>query len=139
MGISPLVKLGRELTNPKTAIINVVPVGTLPLELLVVAEPTPTIVESEDSPDLEPTESIPTDDFVIPVVMEELSSEIAEVVETPVVTEVTKKVIETPIAEVVEIAKIETVEALTAIVDEPEELPENRRRKRRSSAVVDGE
>jgi hypothetical protein len=27
---------------------------------------------------------------------------------------------------------------LTAIVDEPE-LPENRRRKRRSSAVVDGE
>jgi ribonuclease E len=138
MGISPLVKLGRELTNPKTAIINVVPVGTLPLELLVVADPTPTIVESEDSPDLEPTESVPTDNFVIPVVMEASTSAIAEVIETPVVTEITQKVIETPVAEVVEIAKIETVDVLTAIVDEPE-LPENRRRKRRSSAVVDGE
>jgi ribonuclease E len=32
MGVSPLVKLNRELDNPKTAIINVVPPGTLPPE-----------------------------------------------------------------------------------------------------------
>ncbi|MCY7368948.1 MAG: ribonuclease E/G, partial [Chamaesiphon sp.] len=141
MGISPLVKLGRELVNPKTAIINVVPIGTLPLELTVVADPTPTAVETEDSPDLDSTESVPggdTDDFVIPVVMEEVSSEVVEVVDIPVVTEVAEPVVETPVVdEVVEIAKTDTVEVPTPIVDEPEELPENRRRKRRSSATVD--
>jgi ribonuclease E len=136
MGISPLVKLGRELVNPKTAIINVVPIGTPPLELLVVE--TPTISESEESSDLESTESVPADDFVIPVVMEEASSEVVEVFETPEVAEVTEQVIETPIVvEVVETVNIEPVEVVTAIADEPEELPENRRRKRRSSAVVD--
>ena len=87
------------------------------------------------------TESVPSDDtdgFVIPVVMEDVSSQVVEVVETPVITEVADPVVETAIAdEVVEIAKIETVEVPTAIIDEPEELPENRRRKRRSSAAVD--
>jgi ribonuclease E len=33
MGISPLVKLGRELDNPKTAVINLVPPGTLPADI----------------------------------------------------------------------------------------------------------
>jgi ribonuclease E len=121
MGISPLVKLGRELVNPKTAVITVVPVGTLPLELVVVAEPVSTAVEPEETIDIEPTGSIPTDDFVA----EELMSEVAEVIQTPVIDDV------------VEIAEIEPVEVLTAIVDESEELPENRRRKRRSSATVD--
>jgi ribonuclease E len=138
MGISPLVKLGRELVNPKTAIINVVPIGTLPLEELVVAAPTAVGVEAEDSPDLELTESVPADDFAIPVVIEEMSSEVVAVVETPVIAEVAEQVLETPVAaEVVEIATIETVEVLTQVVEEPEELPENRRRKRRSSATVD--
>jgi ribonuclease E len=136
MGISPLVKLGRELVNPKTAVITVVPVGSLPPELLVIADPVSTVIEPEETLDLEPTESISTDDFVAEELMSEVAEVVEEVVETPVVTEV----VETPmIEEVVEIAEVEAVEVLTAIVDEPEELPENRRRKRRSSAVVDGE
>ena len=143
MGISPLVKLGRELVNPKTAIINVVPIGTLPLELVAVADSIPTTVEAEskaiESPDLELIEPTPTDDFMIPVVMEKLSSEVVDVVDIPVITtEVSDPVVETAIVdEVMEIATPEAVEAPTAIVDEPEELPENRRRKRRSSAAVD--
>ena len=138
MGISPLIKLGRELVNPKTAVITVVPIGTPPLESPVVADPTATAAESEDAPDFKLTESVPADDFVIPVVMEEVSSEVVEVVNTPVVAEVVAQVVETPtVTEVVEIDNIETVEVLTPIVDEPEELLENRRRKRRSSAVVD--
>jgi ribonuclease E len=134
MGISPLVKLGRELNNPKTAVITVVPVGTLPLESLVSTNPIPAVVEPEETFDLEPTAPIPGDDFVA----EELMSPAAEVVETPVV--IAAEIIEIPVvAEVVEIPELETVDVLTAIVDEPDELPENRRRKRRSSAVMDGE
>jgi ribonuclease E len=132
MGISPLVKLGRELNNPKTAVITVVPVGTLPLESLVSTNPIPAVVEPEETFDLEPTAPIPGDDFVA----EELMSPAAEVVETPVM--IAAEIIEIPVvAEVVEIPELETVDVLTAIVDEPDELPENRRRKRRSSAVVD--
>jgi ribonuclease E len=129
MGISPLIKLGRELINPKTAVITVVPVGTLPPELLVIADPIPAVVEPEQMLDIEPTELIPPDDFVAAELMSEVAEVVEEVVETLVVTEVIEEVVENPvIAEVVEIAEIETV-------DELEELPENRRRKRRSSAV----
>jgi ribonuclease E len=134
MGISPLVKLGRELVNPKTAIVNVVPIGSLPLELPVVADPAAAAVAAKESPDLESTESVPVDDFVIPVVMEAVGA----VVENPVMIEVAEQGVETPIVdEVAEIINIETAEVLPVVVDEPEELPENRRRKRRSSAVVD--
>jgi ribonuclease E len=121
MGISPLVKLGRELNNPKTAVITVVPVGTLPLELVVSTDPIPAVVEPEETLDLEPTASIPGDDFVAEEVMSAAAEAVGEVIETPVV----------------DIVAIEPVEALTETVDELEELPENRRRKRRSSAVVD--
>jgi ribonuclease E len=127
MGISPLVKLGRELVNPKTAVITVVPVGTLPLELQVAPDPVPTVVEPEEMLDLEPTASISTDDFVAEELMSEVAEVVEEVVETPVVIEVVEEVVEAP---AVEIAEIETVEEL-------EDLPENRRRKRRSSAAVD--
>jgi hypothetical protein len=75
---------------------------------------------------------------VIPVVIEESIAEVAEVIETPVITEVADQVVESPVVdEVVEIINVETAEVLPDIVDEPEELPENRRRKRRSSATVD--
>jgi ribonuclease E len=127
MGISPLVKLGRELVNPKTAVITVVPIGSLPPELLVIADPISTVVEPEETLDLEPTESIPPDDFVAEELMSETSEVVEKVDETPVVNEVEAEIFEVP---VVEIAEIETVE-------EAEELPENRRRKRRSSAVID--
>ena len=134
MGISPLIKLGRELVNPKTAVITVVPIGTPPLESPVVTAPTATPVESEDSPNPEPSKSVAAE-FAIPVVMDDVS-EVVEVVDTPAIAEVVEQVVETA-AEAVEVADIKTVEESQPIVDEPEELPENRRRKRRSSAVVD--
>jgi ribonuclease E len=126
MGISPLVKLGRELTNPKTAVITVVPIGTLPLELPEIADSGLAVVEPEDTLDLEPNPSIPPDGFIAAELMSPVAEIVEEVVETPVMTEVVETVT------VTEIGEVETV-------DEPEELPENRRRKRRSSAVVDGE
>jgi ribonuclease E len=157
MGISPLVKLGRELVNPKTAIINVVPVGTLPLEP-VVPPMLPTTEDAAETTDLELTDSTPTDDFLMPIVVTELmpeivsenvetpivGDEIAKVVKTPVVTKVTKKkVVTAPISpregsanESTDVEAVaETVEGLE-LIDEPEEIPENRRRKRRSSAVA---
>ena len=129
MGISPLVKLGRELTNPKTAVITVVPVGTLPLELPAITDPGLAVAEPEEieeTVDLEPTLSIPPDDFIAEELMSPVGEVVQEVAESPLVTEVVEA------STVTEIAEVETVE-------EPEELPENRRRKRRSSAVVDGE
>jgi ribonuclease E len=133
MGISPLVKLGRELNNPKTAIINIVPLGTLPPEMIVVAEPVAPVIESSDDDlDLEPTESIvatiPADDFAIPVITDSFTGLEDEPVDELVEISIVEKV-------------VETVEVPIPSVDEPEEvpeeLPENRRRKRRSSAIVD--
>jgi ribonuclease E len=154
MGISPLVKLGRELTNPKTAIINVVPIGTLPLEPVIMPV-IPAVDEPETSTDLESTPSTPADEFVIPIIPTELisavaaesivpedieSEPIAEVVKTKVTK---KKIVTKPISlgegsvnePINAEAVAETVEGLEPIV-EPEEIPENRRRKRRSSAVA---
>jgi ribonuclease E len=135
MGISPLVKLGRELVNPKTAVITVVPIGTLPLEQLIVS--VPTVVDPEATLELEPTESTPVEDVEIPVFVEEV---VVESIETSVITEVDEEVAEASIDEIpVASTKIEIVDVLTTIVDESEDLPENRRRKRRSSAVIDDE
>jgi ribonuclease E len=123
MGVSPLVKLGRELNNPKTAIVNIVPLGSLPPE--PIADPEIVTIESEADSDDDPdsTESpvtiVPTDDFAIEID--------ADVVKTPAVD---------PEAEETRApAHSEPVEMLPT-VDVPEELPENRRRKRRSSATV---
>jgi ribonuclease E len=132
MGISPLVKLGRELNNPKTAIVNVVPLGSLPPDPISVADPIATIIESEDSLDLEPVESptadTSTDDSIDRITLEAM--------ELPQQSEVIDEVIETsPAAEVISIPVPVSTE--TVAVDISEELPENRRRKRRSSATVD--
>jgi ribonuclease E len=136
MGISPLVKLGRELNNPKTAIINIVPEGSLPPEPLLKELPSaiaPIVpVESAIEPevDLDPEATAPTtlmmeaDDFAIPVMTAASTQSAAEPVD---------ELVETPIVENV----VETAEVSTLGVDTPEELPENRRRKRRSSATVD--
>jgi ribonuclease E len=154
MGISPLVKLGRELANPKTAIINVVPIGTLPLEP-VITPVLPLAAAAETTEDLESTDSIPADDFQMPIVVTELMPEVvAETVETPIVVDEIPKVVKTKVTKKKVIAEpisaredsaanestnveavAETVEGVEPIV-EPEELPENRRRKRRSSAVA---
>jgi ribonuclease E len=123
MGVSPLVKLGRELKNPKTAIVSVVPLGSLsPEELLPPISEVEEVVAVEPEPTLEPEqieltlETEPTD-FVLPVSTELL---------IPVVAE--------------EIEAVEVVEAAPEVSmteEEADELSANRRRKRRSSATVD--
>jgi ribonuclease E len=128
MGVSPLVKLGRELNNPKTAIVNIVPLGSLPPE--PIAESAPTPIESESRPDeaLAPTESptalvVSTDDFAIEIDAEVVKTSPAAPADS--IDEVTQTG---------EFTHTEPVEMLPTV--DPEELPENRRRKRRSSATV---
>jgi ribonuclease E len=140
MGISPLVKLGRELNNPKTAIVNIVPLGTLPPEPIETPNLDPQAFEPQADFDPVSTElsaTISADDLVIPIDAEVLASADAEtnteVVEIFQAAEQLDEVVETPI----ESAKIELIETTTTIVDEPEDLSEPRRRKRRSSATVD--
>jgi ribonuclease E len=154
MGISPLVKLGRELNNPKTAIINVVPIGTLPPESIESADRIPTAFESEEDLDSvstePPTTIIDTDDVEVEIEAEISMSESVqtdrevvaissaserfnEMVETYRSSEPLNEVLETP----TESADIETMDVLTTIVDVSEDLSEPRRRKRRSSATAD--
>jgi ribonuclease E len=154
MGISPLVKLGRELNNPKTAIINVVPIGTLPPESIEPADRTATAFESEEDLDSVPTEppttTIYTDDLEVQIEAEVSMPESAqpdpevvaissgserfnEMLETYRSSEPLNEVVETP----TESADIETMDVLTTIVDVSEDLSEPRRRKRRSSATAD--
>jgi ribonuclease E len=127
MGVSPLVKLGRELKNPKTAIVSVVPLGSLPpedlLPPLAVEEVAEVVtVESEPESTLEPEqielilEAEPTEP-ALPIPAEVLIPVIAEEIET------------------VEI--VETVPEVSVTEEESDELSANRRRKRRSSAIVD--
>jgi hypothetical protein len=125
--------LGRELINPKTAIVNIVPVGSLSPEQIAANA---TVAESAAPAEL---------DASVPVA-DDLPTEIAgsapvldllqlETVETPqlVVT------IDDPVAptHAVDEIEMETIPAMTATSDVSEESSENRRRKRRSSAVVD--
>jgi ribonuclease E len=139
MGISPLVKLGRELNNPKTAIVNVVPIGSLPPE--PISEPSPTSAEREpetlDIADEEsPPVQIPDREFAIPVPTQMQMPQEAEAKED---VEIAPQFASND--EFVEMSpseqQLETSDTLTLVSDVPEELPENRRRKRRSSATVD--
>jgi ribonuclease E len=136
MGISPLVKLGRELKNPKTAIVNIVPIGTLPPEMVESINLLPEIAidpdiiaddfESEENlelPQIEPpTVTISTHDLAIQIATEVFSPEEPESV---------RQVDEIPQAEPLELVEMSIAEDTLA------DIPENRRRKRRSSATVD--
>jgi len=150
MGISPLVKLGQELNNPKTAIINIVPIGSLPPVPVAIIAPTADLQDEDIPTDDLPTSTIHTDDSAAQIVEEVVETHqpeaIDEVVETPPEAEAIDEVVETSpepktIDEVVETDAIsidlDPVEAVTIGSAPPEELPENRRRKRRSSATVD--
>jgi ribonuclease E len=124
MGVSPLVKLGRELKNPKTAIVSVVPLGSLPPEDLL--PPLPTVAEvvavaSEPESTLEPEQIEP--------ILEAEPTELAPPIPAEVLIPVVAQEIET--VEVVDTAS----ESMTE--EESDELSANRRRKRRSSATVD--
>jgi ribonuclease E len=143
MGISPLVKLGRELNNPKTAIVNIVPIGSLPPEPLasslpeVIAQIVP-IIESVASDELKTTAVPPADPVQTLTAVADSAADVRQVeeIETPqlVVT------IDKPLVNVDQsAAEIEIEPVVTELPDSDiaEELPENRRRKRRSSAAVD--
>jgi ribonuclease E len=136
MGISPLVKLGRELKNPKTAIVNIVPIGTLPPEMVeqnglvpemaVDREIVADDVEPEEQlelPEIEPpTVAISTHDLAIQITTDVFSSEESESV---------PPVDESPQSEPLDLVEISVAEDMLA------DIPEHRRRKRRSSATVD--
>jgi ribonuclease E len=113
MGVSPLVKLGRELNNPKTAIVTIVPIGSLP-------------------PELEIPVALPVSDPV-PVQLDLDVQDLPELA-IPVITEVSPEedLDRSPAPEVEPVSEVTTPPS-----DTPEEIPENRRRKRRSSATVD--
>ena len=128
MGVSPLVKLGRELKNPKTAIVSVVPLGSLPPEDLLPPLPEVTeveevvAVESEPESTLEPeqielTLEVESTEFALPILAEVLIPVVAEEIET--------------------VEVIETAPEVSMTEEESDELSANRRRKRRSSATVD--
>ena len=136
MGISPTIKLGRELKNPKTAIVNIVPIGSLPPEQMV--ESVAVVEESVPIPsdDLPLVTTFDTPDFEIPVV-----SELSVAANEPE-PETAPELEPTPQVEASESVNDDRVEtAKLAPIAEPlveiPEIPENRRRKRRSSAVVD--
>jgi ribonuclease E len=137
MGISPLVKLGKELKNPKTAIVSIVPIGSLPPEPIEQNElrSSPQIDSElvadeldEPEPELElpsiepPILGISPDNLTIPIATEEFSPADAEsfAIES-----------ESPAAETIELVEV------SASGEDAVEIPENRRRKRRSSAHVD--
>ncbi len=131
MGISPLVKLGRELNNPKTAIVSIVPIGSLPPEPEIpVSLPTPVAAPEQLDLDLQdlPTAELQPE-LAIPVITESPSLPSSADLDPAVPTHVE----ESPQTET-----SETVEAVAVpATDIPEEIPENRRRRKRSSAVVD--
>ena len=137
MGISPLVKSGRELNNPKTAIINIVPVGSLPPEPEAIVIPVVGDSEAEEPAAESSVATMVPDDVVnepieAAVTVEIQPEAIDETMDSPVATS-DEVITETP--EVV--VNPVPVERSDLDVELPEELPKNRRSKRRSSAVVD--
>ncbi len=99
MGVSPLIKLEQEVRNPRTAIVTIVPLGTLPeivpeqLDLVAAADdavlefdessmPTPVNLDLEDAAELVIESVVPTLPIVLPTKVmaieeEELPSELA--------------------------------------------------------------
>lgn len=121
MGISPLIKLGQELKNPKTAIVNIVPVGSLPPPTVATLAAVPALSEPEEPMTLEPTAEMPMVTTFPPDVEIPLSVPPEAVIQAE----------PTP-----QFAPVDTEEAAT-IAEPALEISENRRRKRRSSATVD--
>jgi ribonuclease E len=129
MGISPTIKLGRELKNPKTAIVNIVPIGSLPPEPPIDLDAAPVAFEPAATADLPLETTFDPPELEIPVVsdgemylppVESAASAPPDVADEPLAT-------------------VERDEDTALVADaEPEiEIPENRRRRRRSSATVD--
>jgi ribonuclease E len=136
MGISPLVKLGRELKNPKTAIVNIVPIGTLPPEMVEQNGllPQTAIDLSIVGDDVEPEEKLELAEIEPPTVAistHDLAIQIATDVFSPEESESVPPVNESSQSEPLDLVEMSVAEDM--LVD----IPEHRRRKRRSSATVD--
>jgi ribonuclease E len=119
MGISPLLKLERELKNPKTAIVTIVAPGTLP----------PEPIHSEMPPADPPVDTLPSTDDEIAI--EVIAPESIESPPEPIVVPSSPQIdLPPPSAGVGEDLPV-AVEMV-----EDDDSP-NRRRRRRSSALTD--
>jgi ribonuclease E len=122
MGISPTIKLERELKNPKTAIINIVPPGSLPPNTDPIQ--TEVTISATDSGELE---------FAIPVVPSAIDS-----LPEPESTTAPAIEIETPPPSIAAVdTQLEPIATESTSEEEEDENPSNRRRRRRSSATAD--
>jgi ribonuclease E len=136
MGISPLVKLGRELKNPKTAIVNIVPIGTLPPEMVEQNGLVPEMTVDREivADDVEPEEKLelpPIEPPTVAISTHDLAIQITTDVFSPEESESVPPVDESPQSEPLDLVEISVAEDMLA------DIPEHRRRKRRSSATVD--
>jgi ribonuclease E len=109
MGVSPLIKLEQEIRNPRTAIVTIVPLGTLP-------EPTPEIITA-----VEIAEPVAEETFNV---VEPVSLPLFDYVPEPVVESVPSLPVVMP-------------EEVAVVEEETSAELANRRRRRRSSAIVD--
>ncbi len=139
MGISPLIKIDRELKNPKTAIVTIVPIGGLPPEPVTadaeIAVPSIPIATEAIAAAEEPTPSEPTEVAIEiePTTLITVSPAVdADDADEPAVS---------PVVDAGDDLDLSAVGAGAApgdAISEPTDGSlEPRRRKRRSSAVVD--
>jgi ribonuclease E len=132
MGISPVVKLGLELKNPKTAIVNIVPIGSLPpeppidVDNLQIADSLSAEFDPKATADLAPQTTFDPPDLEIPVIPPEMVLFEPIDAATAPMEEVAIELAPTPQDETAEVTTMEIPE-----------IPEHRRRKRRSSATID--
>ncbi len=119
MGVSPLIKLEQEIRNPRTAIVTIVPLGTL-------LEPVPTTVAVIDTA----LESMENDSS------EELGDEDLDVKE-PAAQPVNFDYIPEPVVTAVPSLPVVMPEEVAVVEEESSSELANRRRRRRSSAIVD--
>ncbi len=110
MGVSPLIKLEQEIRNPRTAIVTIVPLGTLP-------EPIPETITAVETNG--------------PV-----AEEIFNVIE-PVSLPLLFDYVSEPVVESVPSLPVVMPEAVAVAEEETSAELANRRRRRRSSAIVD--
>jgi ribonuclease E len=110
MGVSPLIKLEQEIRNPRTAIVTIVPLGTLP-------EPTPEIITA-----VETNKPLAAETF-----------NVVEPIPLPLVFDYDPE----PVVESVPSLPVVMPEEVAVVEEETSAELANRRRRRRSSAIVD--
>jgi ribonuclease E len=132
MGISPTIKLGRELKNPKTAIVNIVPIGSLPPEASIDIDNLEIAASTAEESDPEATA-----DLTLETTFDSPALEIPVVSDGEIYLPSVESATPAPLEVAVESVAIDREEAGEVTDAESDEIPENRRRRRRSSATVD--